>query len=81
LTKPQGFLILVADCGRWREYRVKPFMDYLSASRAELAKVSWPNRQQTIRLTILVIAFSLVMAAVLGSLDAIFQGLVQKVIG
>jgi preprotein translocase subunit SecE len=56
-------------------------MDYLSASRAELAKVSWPTRPQTIRLTILVIAFSLVMAAVLGSLDLVFQSLVQKVIG
>ena len=55
-------------------------MEYLSASRAELAKVSWPNRRQTIRLTLLVIAFSLVMAAVLGLMDFIFSNLVQKII-
>ena len=55
-------------------------MEYLSASRAELAKVSWPNRRQTIRLTLLVIAFSLVMAAVLGLMDFLFSNLVQKII-
>jgi len=55
-------------------------MDYLSASRAELLKVSWPSRRQTIRLTLLVIGFSLVMAAVLGLMDFLFSNLVQKII-
>jgi preprotein translocase SecE subunit len=55
-------------------------MNYLSASRAELAKVTWPTRRQTIRLTIMVVGFSLVMAAILGSLDVAFSALVQKLI-
>jgi preprotein translocase subunit SecE len=59
---------------------MKPIVEYFAASRAELAKVSWPTRRQTVRLTILVIIFSLVMAAILGSLDLIFTTLVQKVI-
>jgi preprotein translocase subunit SecE len=59
---------------------MKPFMEYLVASRAELAKVTWPNRRQTMRLTLLVIIFSLVMAAVLGALDFVFSTLVQKII-
>jgi preprotein translocase SecE subunit len=59
---------------------VRPLIDYLSASRAELAKVSWPNRRQTVRLTILVVGFSLVMAVILGSLDVLFSGLIQKLI-
>jgi len=59
---------------------MKPLIEYFAASRAELAKVTWPNRRQTIRLTMLVIIFSLVMAAILGSLDFIFSNLVQKVI-
>jgi len=56
-------------------------MQYLAASRAELAKVTWPNRRQAARLTLQVIAFSLILAFVLGALDLLFQTLVQKVIG
>jgi len=60
---------------------MKPLMDYFAASRAELAKVTWPNRQQTVRLTFLVIVFSLIVAVILGTLDFIFQDIVQKLIG
>ena len=59
---------------------MKPLIDYLSASRAELAKVTWPNRRQTIRLTIQVVVFSLIMAGILGTLDYIFQSIVAKLI-
>jgi preprotein translocase SecE subunit len=59
---------------------VKPFLDYLVASRSELAKVSWPNRRQTVRLTVLVIGFSLIMAAILGALDWVFLSIIQKII-
>jgi preprotein translocase subunit SecE len=59
---------------------MKPLLNYFAASRSELAKVTWPTRRQTIRLTILVVIFSLVFAAVLGSLDYLFGTLVQKII-
>ncbi len=59
---------------------MKPIINYLQASRAELTKVSWPNRLQTARLTGLVILFSLAFAAVLGGIDSIFATLLQKVI-
>jgi preprotein translocase subunit SecE len=59
---------------------VKPFIEYLKASRAELAKVTWPSRRATVKLTLLVIAFSLAFAAFLGGLDVAFSALVQKVI-
>ncbi len=59
---------------------MKPIMNYFAASRSELAKVSWPTRRQTVRLTILVVAFSLLFAALLGSLDYLFSTLVQKII-
>jgi preprotein translocase subunit SecE len=55
-------------------------MEYLSASRSELAKVSWPNRRQTIRLTLTVVAFSLVMAGFLGLLDKGFSMIIQRII-
>jgi preprotein translocase SecE subunit len=59
---------------------LKPIFDYFAASRAELAKVSWPNRRQTARLTLMVIAFSLAFAALLGLLDLAFSTAVQKLI-
>ena len=59
---------------------MKPLFDYLSASRAELAKVTWPNRRQTIKLTYTVIIFSVVFAALLGTLDYVFASLLQKLI-
>jgi preprotein translocase subunit SecE len=37
--------------------------------RAEITKVIWPTRYDTIRYTITVIVFSLVLAAVLGAAD------------
>ena len=37
--------------------------------KAEMSKVIWPSRRDTIRFTITVIVFSLVMAAILGAAD------------
>ncbi len=37
--------------------------------KAELFKVVWPSRQDTLRYTVTVIAFSLVVAAILGAAD------------
>lgn len=59
---------------------MKPLFDYLSAARAELGKVVWPNRRQGIRLTLLVIGFSLFFAALLGALDFGFSNALQKLI-
>lgn len=59
---------------------MKPLIDYLAAARAELAKVTWPNRRQTARLTGLVVAFSLVFAVILGALDYGFSALLQTLI-
>ena len=59
---------------------MKPLTNYLSASRAELAKVTWPSRRQLVRLTITVIVFSAAFALLLGALDYIFASLLQKLI-
>lgn len=59
---------------------MKALFDYFAASRAELAKVTWPSRRQTIRLTGLVIGFSLAFAVILGVVDYGFSSLLQLVI-
>jgi preprotein translocase subunit SecE len=45
----------------------------------ELRKTVWPTRQETIRLTAIVIGICLFMALVLGTLDYGFSELVAKV--
>jgi preprotein translocase subunit SecE len=59
---------------------MRPLFEYLSASRAELAKVAWPNRRQTARLTFIVIVFSLVLAIIIGTLDYLFSLGLQQLI-
>ncbi len=47
---------------------------------SELKKVTWPSRQETIRLTLLVIAVSVAIGIVLGVLDLLFTWLLDRVL-
>jgi preprotein translocase subunit SecE len=42
---------------------------------AELKRVTWPTRDETIKLTAVVIAISVLVGAYIGGLDAIFLSL------
>jgi len=44
-------------------------VQYFIDSKAELKKVTWPTRQETIRASLLVIAISLFTAVFLGLID------------
>ena len=44
-------------------------LQFFKDVKAELYKVVWPSRQDTLRYTITVIVFSLVVAAILGAAD------------
>jgi preprotein translocase subunit SecE len=54
---------------------------FIYDTRAELKKVVWPTREQTLNLTALVIAVSLAVAAFIGIVDVVLQKLVQLLIG
>ncbi len=43
--------------------------DFFRESKQELKRVNWPSREDTIRYTVFVIAFSVVFAGYLGLLD------------
>jgi preprotein translocase subunit SecE len=47
---------------------------------AELRKVAWPTRDETIRLTLIVIGACVIMGALLGGIDFGFSWLVQQVL-
>jgi preprotein translocase subunit SecE len=46
--------------------------------RSEMKKVVWPTREETTRLTIVVIAISMVISVILFASDAVFQILILE---
>ena len=57
-----------------------PIIQYLKETRAELRKVTWPTRDETINLTVVVLVVTLGMAAFLGVLDYVFSKLVALIV-
>ncbi len=57
------------------------FQKWYRETRAELAKVSWPTRQEGIRLTIIVLIVTVVSAIVIFGIDSLFSALVGFLIG
>jgi len=66
---------------KWRKITMKIFQFFVEV-RNELAKVVWPTRRETIRYSLTVIVFSLVVAAILGAADfallKIFAAIVNR---
>lgn len=50
-------------------------------TRAELSKVSWPTRQEGIRLTGIVLVVTLISAIVIFGIDSLFSALVRAILG
>jgi len=46
---------------------------FIKEARAELKKVNWPTREQTVKYTGLVVGLSLAVALFLGALDYLFE--------
>ncbi len=46
-----------------------PIIRYLRETRAEVAKVTWPTREEWIRLSGIVLAVTVIMAVILGLAD------------
>lgn len=53
-------------------------LEYVKESKAELDKVVWPSRADVIKLTILVLAVSVVIGAYIAGLDTLFTILVEN---
>lgn len=52
-------------------------IQFLKEAKAELAKVVWPSRKETFRITLGVILLSLAVALFLGAVDYILTQLVE----
>jgi len=51
---------------------------FLKEVKLEMKKVNWPNRQETIRYTLIVVGVSFAIAVFLGALDFIFTTLLNR---
>lgn len=51
--------------------KTNPVMRYLRETRAELGKVTWPTRQEWLRLSGIVLAVTVAMSIILGVTDAV----------
>ncbi len=54
---------------------------FLREARAELKRVTWPNKKQVWVSTLLVIVVTLSVSAYLGILDLIFTAVFSKIVG
>lgn len=53
---------------------------YLREVVQEIKKISWPTREQTQNMTLLVIAASVIVALYIGLLDYVFQRLIATML-
>lgn len=56
-------------------------LTFFAEVRTELSKVTWPKREEVIKLTIIVLAISVVVGAYLGGLDYLFTKLLELIVG
>jgi preprotein translocase subunit SecE len=54
---------------------------YLREVQQELRRVTWPSRQKTTNMTILVVVVSLLIAGILAGSDLLFKELIGIVLG
>ncbi|MFH1346941.1 MAG: preprotein translocase subunit SecE [Spirochaetota bacterium] len=54
--------------------------NYIIEAYREFLRVNWPTRQETFRLTLIVVGFSIGVALLLGALDLIFTLILDRVV-
>lgn len=59
---------------------MKQAITFLKEVRHELTKVTWPKREEVVKLTLLVIVISLIVGVYVGGLDVIFTKLLEVVV-
>ncbi len=61
--------------------RIAQFMHYLTEVRAEVGKVVWPTRKDTMNTTIIVFGMVVLVSLFLWMVDAILALIVRQIIG
>jgi preprotein translocase subunit SecE len=64
-----------------QSYQGKTFWSFVQSSRIELRKVVWPNRQETMQVTIVVFVMVLILALFFWGLDTLLGALTRWLTG
>ena len=73
---------LIAAIGlAWVSWYGREFWQFAQAARVELRKVVWPEREDTVRTTVLVIVFASLMGLFFWVLDLILTWLIRLLTG
>lgn len=59
---------------------MKRVFDFLTEVKVELSKVVWPTREQTIRLTVIVILVTVTVGFFLGGIDYLLTKLLEIIL-
>lgn len=70
-----GGSLLAAAVVAWSLYRREPARRLITEIVAELAKVTWPSRDETYVASVVVIITSIIAAAVIGSFDFVWSAI------
>ncbi len=73
--------LVVAGGLLWISWYGREFRQFAQAARVELRKVVWPSREDTVRTTIMVIAFAIVMGLFFWLLDMILTWMIRLLTG
>ncbi|MBU0619148.1 preprotein translocase subunit SecE [Patescibacteria group bacterium] len=57
-----------------------PLIGFFNQARAELKKVTWPNKEAVIKMTIIVIVVSVAVGGFIGLLDYLFISITSIII-
>lgn len=71
---PEGFL------KNSKNTYMNKVLQFFIEAKAEMLKVNWPTKKQTVNYTMLVVAVSIAVAAFLGGLDWIFSYILKTFI-
>jgi len=73
--------VVVALGLAWVSWYGREFWQFAQAARVELRKVVWPEREDTVRTTVLVIVFASLMGLFFWVLDLILTWLIRLLTG
>jgi preprotein translocase subunit SecE len=73
--------VLVAGGLVWSSWYGREFRLFAQAARVELRKVVWPNREETVRITVVVFVFATAMGLFFWGLDFVLAWLVKLLTG
>ena len=76
-----GSGVVVAVGLAWVSWYGREFWQFAQAARVELRKVVWPEREDTVRTTVLVIVFASLMGLFFWVLDLILTWLIRLLTG